>query len=399
MTRRRGGGPRQLDRLEGGQAAGEEALGAGQSGAQRGELRGGVVVEQGQAGTARDPETGDDVVDSQVVAGERGERRERQRGVTGGDHDLAVDVDHLTRFADLVAELDPGDHGRAGRRDDRGRSERVRVAAEVEGTHETVELGGRSAPVEAAQHRRPVVASVGGARRRQVLRGAAHGAGDELVDQLGEGVDRRLEVAGVDRQRGLGRGDVEQPLLEHVALVDTAGDLVPRDAVGGLAVEQCPGRRVQARVRGERPVVEVDRAPRGQRERLVREDREVGDREQVVDGGVPERLDPAVRRRVVQRQPESARPVGHPRPARHHCDHLVPPRAEQLAALDEQAVRADQHATQGHSSIGTRGHRHLVRSVRGREARGMELYGLLGGRRQGPIGTVRAALDPPARRR
>ena len=189
--------------------------------------------------------------------------------------------------------------------------------------------------------------AVGPVCGRGVLGRGGEGARRDVVDEDTEGLDRRFEVPGVERQRGLTLCDVEAGLCDHVALVDARGDHVPRDAVAVLTVDERPRRGVESCVTGQRPVVEVDRALRGQRDHRVGQQGEVRDGEQPLEGvggqlGLPVRDRPG---RIDHGQLLRGRPVGDPARTGGHCDDLVALAEQGLAALDEQAVGAHEGTT------------------------------------------------------
>ena len=82
---------------------------------------------------------------------------------------------------------------------------------------------------------------------RQILWHPAQSA-FQLRNQIGKAVNRRLETPGVQRQRGVLRVDIEQPLLKDIALIHSAADQMPGDPMPHLAVPQRPDRRVQSRI-------------------------------------------------------------------------------------------------------------------------------------------------------
>ncbi len=164
-----------------------------------------------------------------------------------------------------------------------GQPQWVRVGAEVQRPHQRRQLRRGTIPAqEAGGGRAPVPPEVG--TPGQVLGLGPHLARGQTPDQLGEGVDTGLVAAGAERQGGVLGRDGHRAPDQDIALVDALGHHVPDDAVGGLAVQDGPGRGVQPRVPGQRTVVEVDRPATGERDHLGGQEREVVDAEEVVEG-------------------------------------------------------------------------------------------------------------------
>ena len=72
-------------------------------------------------------------------------------------------------------------------------------------------------------------------------------------------------------------------MAENTATVHEVADLVPRNRMGTFVANQCPGRRVHARVAGQRSVVEVDREPPRQIDDCLRQEAHIGDAEEIVE--------------------------------------------------------------------------------------------------------------------
>jgi hypothetical protein len=164
-----------------------------------------------------------------------------------------------------------------------GQPQRVRIGAEVERPHQRRQLRRGTIPAQEAGRRRPPVAAEVAAPG-QVLGLGPQVARGQALDQLGEGVDAGLVAPGAERQRGVVGGDGHPTPDQDVAQVDALGHQVPDHAVLGLAVEDGPGGRVQARIAGQGAVVEVDRPSAGEGEHLPGQQGEVVDAEEIVEG-------------------------------------------------------------------------------------------------------------------
>ena len=112
------------------------------------------------------------------------------------------------------------------------------------------------APVDQRICRWPVggeVASSGPTRLRTAAQPAS-----ELLEQVGQAVDRGGEAQRVEAMRGRLRRNVEPALHENVARIDLGRHQMPCHGMPARPVEQRPDRRVAPRPVGQRSVVEVD---------------------------------------------------------------------------------------------------------------------------------------------
>ena len=224
-----------------------------------------------------------------------------------------------------------------------GRTDGVGIGAEIERTHERGDLRRGLVPADGAGRGGAVLAA-------EILlhafglRAALQRAVGEALHQLFEAFHAGFEALGVERERGLAFGQVKAALHQDVTLVDGARHPVPGDAVAAFAVEHGPHGRVEAGVFGQRTVVEVDRRARGHRDHLGRQHREVGDREEVVEGA--DVLRGEQRGRVGQHADALLGSPSADRGARRDHGHdLVACLLENLPALDQQGLRTDEDAT------------------------------------------------------
>ena len=213
-------------------------------------------------------------------------------------------------------------------------AEGIRVRAEVEGADERIALVERPCPVDVPGRRGPAAAAEV-ARAVEAKRARGQGVAAEIVDETAEAAAPGLEALGVEGERGLIGIDGEAFLFEDVAGVDLRHGHVPGDAVLGLLVHQRPGGGVQASIRRQQRVVEVDRHPPGQRQPVVAEHAQVADAEQVVGGAGPETAGQAVVVRLA-RQVQPPRPGLDRRVFGDDERHARPGRAELFAARHQQ---------------------------------------------------------------
>jgi hypothetical protein len=297
------------------------------------------------------------------TAAQVGELRQRDRSQAGGHAQLALvereqGARRIRRALALVdghGERARDDHG-ASAVEQLGAAQGVLVAAEGQPAHERLELGRRARPVEDGGGARPAAAREVAAAL-QVLRARPDTAVGQRIDESAEGLERVAEALGVQAQGGLVGLDAEADLGQDRPLVDTGRHLVPGDAVLRPAFDERPGRRVQpGRVR-QRAVMEVDRAPLRQAQQRLRHQREVRDREQVLERAAAQ-LGREVGLGVEHRQLPRARPVGDALGARDHAVHRVAAAQQHVAALREERSGTDQPAAE-HLS------RHLISPVGG----------------------------------
>ena len=337
---------RQFDRLLGFQATQPEGFVRAHRGVERRQARDRVGSRHVEPGTGAQAELGLGFAGAHGTAAGGFEAGQAQVAVGGGHRDARqVGCHHGAGFsAGRRGGVLGGSHQQHAAGDAQlGRADRVGVGAEVERTHQRGDALGALVPADRAGGFGPVLAAV------VALQGAGLGLADEGAvleagHQFLEAFDGGFVVARVQRQRGLGVAQREALLDQDVALVHLRRHRVPGDAVGLLAVEQRPHRRVQAGVLGQRAVVEVDRATHGQGQHVGRQHREVGDAEQVVDAAQVARG--AQRCGVGQHANAACRgPFADGRTARHDGGDGVPPLLQDLGTLDQQRLAADQHAT------------------------------------------------------
>ena len=247
----RGAGPGDLDGVEAGEEVQVVTLGTGQPLVEVGEGGGRALLERRQDLTAAEVQC---LVTREVDrrAAESGDPGDLERAVGARDHHAPVaDIEDLSRRGRPVRVGDRccGHEPRRRPRAELGEPERVRVRAERERSHGALQILGGPRPVEDGHGGGSIVPAEGRPGSVGILRTGVHGAACQVVNEISEGVDRRLEVARVERERGLERLDLEGSLRNEVALVDAGRHQVPRDPVGGLAVQQRPRWGVEPGVR------------------------------------------------------------------------------------------------------------------------------------------------------
>jgi hypothetical protein len=225
-----------------------------------------------------------------------------------------------------------------------GQTERVVVLTEVQGAHQRVDLRSAARPEQRAGGVGSLVLAVILALRA-VLRGALRGVGRQLADELAKALHAGFEALGIDGERRLPRGDFERALLEHVALVDAGCHQVPTDAVARFSLDQCPRGRIEARITWQRAIVEVDGRTSWKREHIIRENRQVRDREQVVEGLTFER---GLVVGIGRNDGHSAltRPLFQARIRRDDRPQIVTVLDQDLGALDQKRVPTDYVTTE-----------------------------------------------------
>ena len=175
-------------------------------------------------------------------AGQVGQPPERHGAGSGGHDQLIVrDRENRAGSGARVARRHTGvaDQHDRGAGVDLRPGERVPVAAEVEGAHQGDDLFRRAGEVEPRGGRRPVPAAEVGALV-EPLRHAGGFTRFQRRDQGAEAVDGGAVALGVERQGGLARVEIEEALLDDVALVDPAFDHVPGHAVARLPIRAAP---------------------------------------------------------------------------------------------------------------------------------------------------------------
>ena len=118
---------------------------------------------------------------------------------------------------------------------------------------------------------------------------------------------------------------------------------MPADAVGGLAVDDGPGRGVQTGVAGQRAIVEVDGTLRGQRQDIVRDHTQVGDAEQPI--GLRTRLQ-QITGGVQNGQAVAFGPAAHGGVLGDDSRQAVAPGQDHVAASDGEGFIPDQDGTE-----------------------------------------------------
>jgi len=127
-----------------------------------------------------------------------------------------------------------------------------------------------------------------------------------------------------------------QALFQHIALVHSARDQMPRNAVLCLTVPDCPDRRIQARIARQRPVVEIHR-PLGQSQHVRRDHRQVRNRQKPIH-----RKPRQISRLRHDTKSAPFRPFPHIRRSGDNCRNPMPARQKHLATLARQGFIADQ---------------------------------------------------------
>ena len=102
------------------------------------------------------------------------------------------------------------------------------------------------------------------------------------VDQLGQTAQRCFPAAGVQGQGGVVGCDLDRHAQQDRTFVHAAADAVPSDRVALRPLQQRPDRGVQPGPFGQRTVVEIDRPPPRQGQRLRRNDGQVRHAEDII---------------------------------------------------------------------------------------------------------------------
>ena len=212
----------------------------------------------------------------------RGERAHDEIPVDGGHANaVAVERNDRARFGPrgVLVHTCRGDDVSLVAQDPAHRAHRVRDARpDVECTHLARRHDRGLCGIE--QPRGSVVASEG-ATLPSGLRVSIQLVGRDRGGHGRERRERRLVAAGVQREPRFGFLDRESLGRNDVATVDISGHQMPRDRVLAFAVQDGPGRDVEACVPRQWAVVEVDRRSHPG-EHVVGEHTQVGDAEEHV---------------------------------------------------------------------------------------------------------------------
>jgi hypothetical protein len=190
-------GPRQRERLQGRQPPRRGALAPRAARVEGGQACARRFIGPAQPLADGDAEQGLRRGWGELRAGQRTELRAAQRARAGGDGQAAlVGVEQRAGRTVVLARL-RAHHGERGALvAEFRRSERIRVASEVERAHQRVEFGGRPRPIEHPGSRGSVGAAEVAAQA-QVLGRAADVAGREAVHQFAEAFEAGFEAARV----------------------------------------------------------------------------------------------------------------------------------------------------------------------------------------------------------
>ena len=194
-----------------------------------------------------------------AIDGRQSPHGDRPRG-GGNRQQRVIHCQHRTGRSggSQPSELDIGGNEKVRPRPDLGQDERVDIWAKVRPSRHRLTFLAVPAPIEDATSDRPSRSGVVGAQSEILGSGRDH-TPHQIRHQFGERGQSLLEALQIQAQGGFVRGHIEPPLPDDGTGIDGGLHQVPRDAVGLLAVEQCPGRGDQTRITREWAVVKIDR--------------------------------------------------------------------------------------------------------------------------------------------
>ncbi len=201
------------------------------------------------------------------------------------DHPRAVDIDNLAGGAALARQ-----HLRAGNGQHRAcrackfcRGQGVPIGPKIQATDQRADLYCGLGKVD-----QPAVLWPSVLREIAALAEVLGGALQLAAFQLGQHCAKAFHPGGVafgveTKGRFIGR-DLYLSLRQQVAGINTRFDQMPTDPMPHLAVDDCPGGRVQPSIARQGPIVEIDRATCGQGQNRLRDQPQVGDAQKPVGG-------------------------------------------------------------------------------------------------------------------